>query len=188
MTRNPLTALSIEKSILYEEGAFRAALDLFEIDKEAGRMQLRSFSQGKLIDFLSQQHAIYLNKLIPEIEQQFLRMLELEPTQTNTTLRLFVQFRSFTEELKEHIEFEEKAMFPLIRANWSTKANPSTSVLSQSHHLHDEEVFRILEELVKESDKLGHLMPFRMLLEKLKVLYSELRLHAAIEDEVLLAN
>jgi iron-sulfur cluster repair protein YtfE (RIC family) len=164
---------------------FMNALQVFGIDREEGKKLLHSFPQGKIIDFLCQNHNMYLNKLIPEIEQQFLRILQMAPQHQSMTLKLFALFRSFEQELKEHIIFEEKAMFPVIRSSYSGAGKQNTNIFSQTHQQHDEEVFEILEALVKESDNLGHLMPFRMLLEKLKVLHSELRLHAAIEDELL---
>ncbi len=165
---------------------FQAALLFFEIDREEGIKQLREFPQSKLIDFLCQNHKLYLNKLIPEIEQQFLRIIQLEPKHTSTALELFAQFRNFVNELKEHIAFEENAMFPLLKTSWSGVENQNSQILAHTHHHHDEEIFEVLEALMNKSEQLGHLMPFRMLLEKLKVLSSELRLHAAIEDEVLL--
>jgi iron-sulfur cluster repair protein YtfE (RIC family) len=176
--------LSFHSSSL--ENLFHSAMHTFEFDREEGIRLLRQFPQSTLIDFLCQNHKLYLNKLIPEIEQQFLRIIQLEPQHSSITLNLFAIFRSFVDELKEHIEFEEKAMFPLLRTAWLGSENQNANILGHSHHQHDEEVFEILENLVAKSDQLGHLMPFRMLLEKLKVLYSELRLHAAIEDEVLL--
>jgi len=176
--------LSFHSSSL--ENLFHSAMHTFDFDREEGIRLLRQFPQTTIIDFLCQNHNMYLNKLIPEIEQQFLRILQMAPQHQSMTLKLFALFRSFEQELKEHIIFEEKAMFPVMRTSWSGATQQNTNIFGHTHQQHDEEVFEILEALVKESDNLGHLMPFRMLLEKLKVLHSELRLHAAIEDEVLL--
>ena len=183
---NDLSRVDLSFHSSSQENLFHSAMHTFEFDREEGIRLLRQFPQPTLIDFLCQNHKLYLNKLIPEVEQQFLRIIQLEPQYTTATLMLYAQFRSFVNELKEHIAFEEGAMFPLLKTSWLGVENATTHVLAHSHHQHDEEIFAILEALMNKSDQLGHLMPFRMLLEKLKVLYSELRLHAAIEDEVLL--
>lgn len=66
-----------------------------------------------LIDYLKRTHFYYLNFTVPRIKKLFAALEEGLPNEKNVKY-IKKYFNEYKSELKKHIEFEEKVLFPMI--------------------------------------------------------------------------
>lgn len=169
-------------------------------DEEMGSEELRRFSLPQLVTYLQSTHRYYLQKKLPEIEQSLWHIMhasqQVDTHQVLSSLVLF--FNRYKEELIEHIQMEEKGLFPYIwtlhqaqTEGWTGQALQNLlldSPLKKFNENHDS----IEDELVTVKDILfaytrGNDLPlsFRIFLNQVQLFELELQKHAVLEDHVL---
>ncbi|MFN4086411.1 MAG: hemerythrin [Spirosomataceae bacterium] len=169
-------------------------------DEELGTEELRRFSLPQLVMYLQSTHRYYLQKKLPEIEQSLWHIMntcqQAEAYQVLSSLVLF--FNRYKEELIDHIQLEEKGLFPYIwqlhqaySEEWEGVAlkkvldeSPLKKFNEDHHSIEDElvTVKNILFDYAKGSDLP---LSFRVFLNQVQYFELELQKHALIEDHVL---
>ena len=180
-----------------EETAFFAQLvDLFAADPALPIDQLRTFPSTVILDYLVKTHRYYLNKRLPEIEQQ-LTQLSSSPGELSETLASV--FSWLQKNMEKHFRIEEKSLFPYIEALEKVKNNENRLIdlketykdftvqrFIETHHDEVEnKISEIKKYIVRSLSTMEELFPYRILLLKLDQLEKDLRLHAQVEDDVL---
>lgn len=145
---------------------------------------LRKFPKEVIIDYLEKTHHFYLNRLIPEIQQHFQHLILHAGTCVELPLRLMEQFEHYHRELITHIFWEENVLFHQLIEN----SNSDFSAMSKDHHAHELELDSIVTELNAHLHQFKGILPYAILIEKLKLLQKDIAIHAHIEDEVLFFN
>lgn len=158
----------------------------FSDDYDFPLEKLKTFPLDQIVHYLSKTHDFYLNTMIPEIEQQFIQLIQNGDMENAVILKLFKDFDQYRIELESHITFEEETLFPQILR----KENPArclvNSILEAAHHQHEDDLALILESLIDQVNSFKDQMPYFILIEKLLLLKKDLLVHARIEDEVLM--
>lgn len=180
-----------------EETAFFAQiLDMFSDDPELPVEQLRSFPCHVIVDYLTKTHRYYLNKRLPEIEQQLTQLSTL-PGELSTTLASVLSW--LQKNMEKHFRVEEQSLFPYIEtlekaknkeiSMEKIKATFKDFTVQRFIETHHDEVENKLAEIkkyiVRCLSTMDELFPYKVLLLKLDALEKDLRLHARVEDEVL---
>lgn len=148
---------------------------------------LKSFPKDQIVHYLSKTHEFYLTTMIPEIEQQFVQLIQEEGIQYSIILNLYKDFDQYRTELESHILFEEETLFPQILRNENPAKCLVNSILEAAHHQHENDLALILESLISRAHSFKGQMPYFILIEKLLLLNKDLLIHARIEDDVLLS-
>ena len=93
---------------------FLAIINAFNNEKFFPQDELLSFSPLEIIEYLKRTHRYYLNYVIPKLDTQ-LELLIQSSTSNRQELQMVKQFyKKYTEELRDHIDYEEKTVFPYI--------------------------------------------------------------------------
>jgi len=175
---------------------FAQIILLFAEEKELPTEQLKTFPAAAIIDYLKKSHVTYLNKKLPEIELQLIQLSNLPGELTETLASVFSWLQK---NMEKHFRVEEKSLFPYIEDLEKTKTSLLTTedlkakykdfsiqYFIDSHH---DDVENKLEEIKKyivhSLKSMEELFPYRILLQKLDDLEKDLRLHAKVEDEIL---
>ncbi|MFT7033031.1 MAG: regulator of cell morphogenesis and NO signaling [Cyclobacteriaceae bacterium] len=157
----------------------------------------RSYSLPSILVYLRKTHELYVNKNIGEI------MMAIKSLTDNNTIFLKLQtslhlfFKDFRTHLVTHIEEEERNFFPYIEAlliaenrnklsfDWTKKVKLIDFLLD-----HNDNLERDLESLVKalKNKAASHKdsFAFQMLVNRLSIFELDLRIHAKIEEKVLM--
>lgn len=159
------------------------------------KTQLRSFPVDVILDYLHRTHRYYIRKKLTEIEQAIMHSFP------EKAIADFLQtfFLKIKKRLIEHIGEEERILFPYIKAlgkldkgNISVedfKAHYPVFTIKKYAEEHDDEVeqeiLSVREYIIRAHSGVEELFPYRILLNKLDSFEKELRVHALIEDEVL---
>jgi regulator of cell morphogenesis and NO signaling len=185
-----------EDTIRKETIFFAQILDLFYTDPELPVEQLSSFPASVILDYLIRTHRYYLSKLLPEIEQQLTQLSSLPGEQP---LVLASVFSWLQKNMEKHFRIEEQSLFPYITDLEKVHCNEMIPEVFYATYrdfsvqrfieTHDDDVENKLEEIkkyiVRSLSTMEELFPYRILLLRLDELEKDLRLHARIEDEVL---
>jgi regulator of cell morphogenesis and NO signaling len=182
---------------LYAETHFFAQiLSLFSNESEWPVEQLRTFPAPVMVDYLTSTHRSYLNKRLPEIEQ-LLEQLAAEPGELSATLAGV--FSWLRKNMEKHFRIEEQSLFPYVELlDKIRKGSEEVQELQKAFRdfsvqrfieNHQDEVENKLSEIKKyivcSLSDMEALLPYRILLLKLDLLEKDLRIHARVEDEVL---
>lgn len=174
---------------------FIEILNIFNDSNYFPKMQLGSFPIAIIIDYLKRTHKYYLNKRLLEIEQS------ISLTYTNEVMRDFLQafFLKMKQELVEHVKLEEGKLFPYINSIYNAYTNKtpfnrgekyegfSIDLFEASHSDEVENNIKEVRRYIIESNKtVIDLSPYRVLLNQLEVFEHELRVHALVEDQILI--
>lgn len=158
--------------------------------------ELKSFTAKSILDYLINNHNVYLTKQLPEIEQLLDQL-----TSSNLSIPSF--FPAFIawlrQNMDQHFRIEEKSLFPYIELleecstrKYKDDAFEKYKGFSVNKFLltHDDEIENKLSEvkkqIIRSLKSLEELFPYRILIQKLDALEKDLRLHAMIEDHVLI--
>ena len=173
-------------------------LRVFE-EKLFNAREFDSFPLGMIVDYIQRTHIYYLDKKLPEIEQNILLLSGHYESghPILTALRNF--FHRYVQDLSEHIRAEEARLLPYIQLLREAEASPSDfsrfliarrdysidRFLSEHHDTEDElkdirQTIRLYEP-PKDNESL-----YRILLMQLQVFEQDLCVHAHIEEEVLI--
>lgn len=105
-------ALCREKNI--NPDFFLAIINTFTNEEYFPEDELITFSPLEIIEYLKRTHKYYINYVLPKLNTQ-LDQLIASSTSGNQELLMVTQFyKQYTKELIEHIDHEEKTVFPYI--------------------------------------------------------------------------
>jgi len=168
---------------------FTQIIDIFDSESDLPIEQLKSFPLPVILDYLLKTHQYYLNKKLLEIEQSITNLKNQVPeNQLLTFLENF--FVWVKENLTYHIRMEEEQLFPYIYSlclNSKTKSNFTIQQFIDSHTDTIElQISEVKKHIVRAQPTASEIFPFRVLLKQLDDFEKDLRIHAKIEDEVLI--
>jgi iron-sulfur cluster repair protein YtfE (RIC family) len=135
-------------------------------------------TKQEIVDYLMASHVAYRDVKIPKIEQQFLGLMKLYPN-TPALGAVFNLFQKFQLEMQWHMKHEEQVLYPQAISGIKEE---NTHVISHE----DQEPF--LTEIIQLLESGRYVKnPFgRMLIDGLKRFDEDLRLHAWIEENLLM--
>lgn len=132
----------------------------------------------EIVSHLRDSHRTYENQTIPRIEQQFLGLMKLYPNAPELQA-IFNLFRKFQLEMQWHMKHEEQVLYPEFLSGKATE---------NTHHISHEDQEPFLFEVIRLLKK----APYsdnafcQMLISSLERFEEELRLHAWIEEHLLI--
>ena len=186
--------MCLEKDI--DTDFFLEILKVFSDGDYFPEQQLKSFPMPVILDYLHKTHVFYLKTKLPEIENI---MTSIEKHGSNTDLLSYLKnyFIEFKKELSEHIRQEEGRLFPYIQKLDEAAQNPSTKEdfvgsfnILEFEANHDDQIEDSIAELrtfiVRFCNDAQEILPYKMLLAKLSLLENDLRVHAIVENKVLI--
>lgn len=174
---------------------FIEILNIFNNTNYFPKLQLGSFPIPIIIDYLKKTHKYYLNKRLLEIEQS------ITLSYSNEAVREFLQkfFLQMKIDLVEHIRHEEGTLFPYInnlyksfskgeKLNLNDKFKDFSIASFEASHSDDVEnnILEVKKFIIQSSPSVVDLSPYRVLLNQLDSFENELRIHALVEDEILI--
>jgi regulator of cell morphogenesis and NO signaling len=141
-----------------------------------------------IISYLNNSHLYYKNEKYPEIIE-FIKKLNTSDTFREMKL-LEAFFNEYFQEVKDHLEYEEKIAFPYIE-NLLEKGEPGNKSFSANHYLsHHSDIESKLEDL--RNLLLQHIYIKNQRSLKRKLLYTlfelefDLKIHSRIEEHILI--
>lgn len=152
-----------------------------------------------VVDYIQRTHAFYLQKKLPEIAQSIL--LLSGHYQSNHPILIVLQtfFHRYTQDLTTHISEEERLLLPYIvkmcNASFSQRhlaefiaagQEYSISAFLDDHHDTEDELKDIRETIKLYQPPATNESLYRILLTQLECFEQDLRVHAQIEEEVLI--
>jgi regulator of cell morphogenesis and NO signaling len=175
--------------------------DMVIVFQDPDRFNPKTFQKHSvelILTYLKTTHKFYLNKRMTELEMAIdnLKRSQYEPVQRwHPFMSHFLQ--GFQKDMIHHIQEEEKNLFPyievLLEARKSKKLNYTAQqkiclmsfVLDHDDHA-EEELHKLVEAMDHNLHDLSDSFSFRMLLNHLKTFELDLRIHARMEEEVLI--
>ncbi len=143
-------------------------------------------STAEIVGELIAGHAIFRDKLIPEIEQHFLVLLSQADDYSMPSLaKCFKQFDVFRTSLMEHIEMEEKIVFPYLLGNGTYKSKETVDFFIEHHEDYETQLQHMIASMSFELAHLSPLMSFRFLVHKMNTFSEKLEEHSETEDSLL---
>lgn len=149
--------------------------------------QLSTFPVPLIIDYLKKTHIYYLQTRLPEMEQMIDHLDKNFPGSISQLLRGF--FSRFQREMYGHILKEESELFPYLlqldKGEVKTKGKAIENHLSSHDHEVEDELLEMKKKIVEEHKDAEQLLPFRLLLNQMDLFENDLRVHAKVEDDIL---
>ena len=164
--------------------------------KELNTVSFDAYSVKILVDFLKTSHKRFLNQSIPQIEQNFLLLTKYydENNDLKTIFNLFIKFQI---DFMEHIQLEEKTVFPYADTLYHASIGSSIEAVvlihlseysiadfANSHENKECYLTEIIFLLSKQKQLKNHSI-FNILIKQICQLDNEIKTHAWIEDNVL---
>jgi regulator of cell morphogenesis and NO signaling len=201
----PITAMALERfDLKFENDEWNLQFNQQEAPKDLGFLidlasyyespspekfvALRSYTFSVILDYLKRTHRFYIDKMLPKME---MTMRNVQYVFFNHPIAnvVFHFYKSYQNELLEHIEHEEKFLFPFAEGLYDGKCtlDYSTNVF-KSHHNHDiedhlQDMLNVIEE---EFPDVCASMPYRTFKHLLGSFYADLAIHHAIEERIFL--
>ena len=162
-------------------------------------VELHQFPIQIILNYLERTHRMYLQKILPEIDQT-IQCLRNNNDNTHPYLLLIdMFFVDYSAYLTDHIHTEENTLFPYVKCLLDTKQENIPLLLSYSkigqycledffHEHTDTEgaLYKVRQSICAyKPPKTDHSL-YRILLTQLKTLEIDLSLHTRIEEEVLI--
>lgn len=152
-----------------------------------------------IVDYIQRTHIFYFEKKLPEIEQSIGLLSDHYESHHPILTALSNFFHRYVNDLSEHIHAEEQLLLPyisVVREAMKTPAHFSAFVLARR----DYSINRFLDEHHDTEDELKDIRRtirlydppstneslYRILLSQLQAFEQDLRVHAHIEEEVLI--
>lgn len=143
-------------------------------------------STAEIVEELIAGHTIFMDKLIPEIEQHFLVLLgQADDYSMPTLAKCFKQFDVFRTNLMEHIEMEEKIVFPYLLGRASHNSKETVEFFIEHHEDYETQLQQMIASMSSELAHLSPLMSFRFLVHKMNTFSGKLEEHSEMEDSLL---
>jgi regulator of cell morphogenesis and NO signaling len=175
-----------------------ALLRVFE-EKMFNARDFDSFPVDLIVDYIQRTHIYYLEKKLPEIEQSILLLSGQYESQHPILIALQNFFHRYVKDLSEHIHAEEELLLPYINALRESGLNPlsfsrflllrgeySVDHFLSDHHDTEDELKDIRQTIRLYEPPATNESLYRILLLQLQVFELDLRVHAHIEEEVLI--
>ncbi len=151
-----------------------------------------------IIDYLKKSHQYYINKRLPEIEQNIYNLIK-EYEDSKPLLYVFYYFFiNYQNELFKHFKEEEDVLFPYAiqlygKVNFDTEINYSLLKKNKKlavkflkeHHQKEKELKTLQNTILKYSPPSKNLSIYHVILYQLKNFQKDLNIHAFIEESVL---
>lgn len=137
------------------------------------------------INFLEKSHLHYLNVLLPQTREALSELTkECSEVHTKALNRFFLEYEN---EVKQHLEFEDKEVYPYVHTIIGGKSNPSFSIqqFEDSHENISVKLLDLRNIIIKYIPETENEFAKINLLSKLSVFEKELDRHTQIEDKVL---
>ncbi|MBQ3690853.1 MAG: hemerythrin domain-containing protein [Bacteroidales bacterium] len=135
---------------------------------------------NQIIEFLENAHRYYLDEMYPEIKYYIKKLSEINETDDIKMVEKF--FESYFSEVKKHLDYEQKKLFPLLRSEDNAQKGKT-----KIHHGDIETKLADLKNLllkhIRLIDKNGLK---RKLLTALFEFQFDLNIHSLIEDKILI--
>lgn len=157
------------------------------------------FSIEMIVDYIQRTHVYYLEKKLPEIEQNILLLSGHYESQHPILIALQNFFLRYVQELSEHIQAEELSLLPYIAALREAEQSPahfsrfvvarkeySVARFLNDHHDTEDELKDIRQTIRLYEPPVTNASLYRILLTQLQAFEQDLRVHAHIEEEVLI--
>ena len=158
--------------------------------------EISDYNVDKLVNFLMASHRSFLNKSIPKIEQNFL--LIIKHYQNNNNLKIILNlFIKFQIDFMEHIQIEEKTIFPYSRTIYKASIDSSIQTLLLVHfskysindflnnHKNTECFLSEILYLLSREVDLKNEPLYNILTKQIRQLDHEIKSHAWVEDNIL---
>jgi regulator of cell morphogenesis and NO signaling len=174
-------------------------IKLFDEENSVSAEEFSRFGLDIIVDYTRKTHRLYVLKKLPELEQSIALLLENYEGEHSLLLLLKNFFKSYREDLMEHIACEEGQLLPHIE--YLRKINPGKIDLEEffyctknysiqkfidSHDNTEEDLQKVREAIRAYDPPKTNVTPYRILLSQLEMFEIDLNVHAYIEDEVLL--
>ena len=141
-----------------------------------------------LIEYIVDNHHRYVNNTVPEIAALFQEVLGKQLVQNQEIVKASQLFRLLGNDMKQHMQKEELALFPAMKKleTQDAKALPIKSLISVVEMEHDTSgiIIKQLGQLCLQINTYGD-ETIALLLEKLKEFETDLIMHIHVENNVL---
>jgi regulator of cell morphogenesis and NO signaling len=150
--------------------------------------KLESSDIPVIISFLNNSHLYYKNEKYPEIINYIKQLNAIDSTSEMKLVELF--FNEYFEEVKEHLDYEEKTAFPYFFQLYNNRKSGKENFSAQQYLNHHTDIESKLEDL--KNLLLKHLHIKNQGSVKRKLLYSlfelefDLKIHSMIEEQILI--
>lgn len=150
--------------------------------------QFEEYSLDVILDYLQRTHKFYINILLPKMEMTIKNIFDLFPEHNFVPL-LKHFFEQYENDLLEHIELEERCLFPYAKKLMIGELPKDYSVhefcLHHDHRIQDylEDIILLIEEDIPTVNKTFAYRVFKNLLTQFK---TDLHIHHMIEEKVFL--
>ncbi len=156
----------------------------------------KDYSVQMIIEFLKKSHLQFTEHAIPKIEQNFLMLVKNNPNniQLRTLFNLFIKFEI---ELEHHISIEEKKIFPYAETLYRASIANSLEALLLIHfgkcsiedfantHENNECYLNEIILFLEHQKGFENNTAFNILMSQITQLNHDIKIHAWIEDNVL---
>jgi regulator of cell morphogenesis and NO signaling len=170
----------------------------FDSDNNPDHKVLNRFPVETILKYLKSTHYYYLNKKIPEIELSLHDIIRRHHHGSTVLFALGNLFIVYKRKLAEHIEGEEKELFPYVeyliqqlRSEYIDKkalevlSGFNIQLFEDAHTNVEEDIAKTRETILKFSPEKTYAMSYRIFLNQLELFERDLHRHSIIEDEVL---
>ena len=175
-----------------------ALLRVFE-EKSFNAGEFAPFPIPIIVDYIQHTHVYYLSKKLPEIEQSILLLSGQYESHHPILVSLQNFFRHYVLDLSQHIRAEETRLLPYIDllseatrtpagfSQWLLCHNDySIAGFLNEHHDTEDELKDIRQTIRLYEPPSTNESLYRILLSQLQTFEQDLRVHAHIEEEVLI--
>ena len=182
----------MNNNILFHKSLIKTITEV----KELSTVSFDAYSVKILVDFLKTSHKRFLNQSIPNIEQNFL-LLSKYYDQNNELKTIFNLFLKFQVDFVEHIQIEEKTVFPYANTLYQASVGNSIEAVVLIHlsqysiadfsngHENNECYLTEIIFLMNRQEELKNHSIFNILMKQLCQLDNEIKTHGWVEDNVL---
>ncbi|HEY4063142.1 MAG TPA: hemerythrin domain-containing protein [Puia sp.] len=157
------------------------------------------FPLEMIVDYIQRTHVYYFEKKLPEIEQSILLLSAYYDSHHPILAALHNFFHRYLQDLTEHIRAEETKLLPYIAVLKNAGKTPahfseflhirreySIGRFLNDHHDTEDELKDIRQTIRMYEPPLTNESLYRILLTQLQAFEQDLRVHAHIEEEVLI--
>ncbi|MFW6257579.1 MAG: hemerythrin domain-containing protein [Prolixibacteraceae bacterium] len=129
---------------------FLAIVNTFSNEEYFPQEELLSFSPLEIIEYLKRTHRYYLNYVITKLDFQLEQLVDSRTSESQGLQMVNQFYKKYKEELKEHIDYEEKKVFPYIeKMVLKNKAEEDyTITLFEKEHTNVDEKLNDLKNLI----------------------------------------
>ena len=159
---------------------FQSNRSILDVEKVFESLPLESF-----ISYLKTSHAYFLENRLPDIKRKLKKVFSEDKVLENLVLGFFADY---TQEIYEHMTYEDEVVFPYVNSLLSSSAEETYSIdMFEERHNNIEDKMRDLKRiLMKYVDRPEDRLLMTKILMELYTLEEELSVHTYIEDELII--